>query len=135
MQWSWDVTVEGSVDVSDAMKDDDHHTDLPYKIWYYRAAHFYAYVGYNFTGMTQSQIISLVCNVCEWSFGGDVVSKVKQLYSGDENKAFLCNHGLHTDKDGMQHMMGFSLPQLLALLVYASLSHKNLWTTLYTSLF
>ena len=56
----------------------DHRTDRPNKIWNDTVAHFRFIMGPNFRGMTKSQVQSLVYNVRERSFGGDVISKVEQ---------------------------------------------------------
>ncbi len=117
-------------DCTEVMKDfvekratsNDHHTDLPNKIWNDTVAHFRSIMGLNFQGMTKSQVRSLVYNVRERSFGGDVVSKVEQLYSGDIKNSFLRHHVSFPDEDCCQRIMCFSDPQLLALLSYASVS-------------
>ena len=80
-------TIEGSVDVSLAMKDfvkecavnNDNHTDLPDMIWNDTVAHFCACIGNNFTGVTESHIRSLLYNALDSSFGGDVASNLEQL--------------------------------------------------------
>ncbi len=81
-------------------------------------AHFRESLGSNFNGMTKNKAKSLVYNARERSFGGDGISKTEQLFSGSEDRAFLREHRLFVDKDGMQRMMCFSLPMLLALLKY-----------------
>ena len=97
---------------------EQHRTDLPEKIWNDTMAHFRESLGSNFNGMTKNKAKSLVYNARERSFGGDGISKTEQLFSGSEDRAFLREHRLFVDKDGMQWMMCFSLPMLLALLKY-----------------
>ena len=81
-------------------------------------AHFRESLGSNFNGMTKNKAKSLVYNDQERSFGGDGISKMEQLFFGSDDRAFLWEHRLFVDKDGMQRMMCFSLPVLLALLKY-----------------
>lgn len=123
-----DYTSEMKQFVEERATSDDHRNDLPNKIWSDTVAHFRENYGQNFTGMTKSQVTSLVYNCRKSVFGGDVVSKVEQMYSGDQNKAFLWHHSSFVDKNGMQRMMCFSLPQLLALLMYPAVS--SLLTTI-----
>jgi hypothetical protein len=117
-----DYTSEMKQFVEEHATSDDHRNDLPNKIWSDTVAHFRENYGQNFTGMTKSQVTSLVYNCRKSVFGSDVISKVEQMYSGDQNKAFLWHHSSFVDKNGMQHMMCFSLPQLLALLMYPAVS-------------
>ena len=110
-------------DCTEVMKDfvekratsNDHHTDLPNKIWNDTVAHFRSIMGPNFQGMTKSQVRSLVYNVRERSFGGDVVSKVEELYCGDIKNAFLyvdcacsgglrCTKGMHCSDQNLSYL-------------------------------
>ena len=109
--------------VEECATSNNHCTDLPNKIWNDTVAHFRSIMGPNFQGMTKSQVRSLVYNVRERSFGGDVVSKVEQLYTGDIKNSFLRHHVSFPDEDCCQRIMCFSDPQLLALLSYASVSN------------
>ena len=81
---------------------EQHRTDLPEKNWNDTMAHFRENLGSNFNGMTNNKARSLVYNVRERSFGGDGISKTEQLFSGSEDRAFLREHRLFVDKDGMQ---------------------------------
>ena len=68
--------------------------------------------------MTKNQVCKLVYNAHGHCFGEDVISKVETQYSGSNKTAFLRHHASFADDEGMQHIMCFSVPQLLALLNY-----------------
>ncbi len=74
--------------------------------------------------MTKAEVKKLVYNSRERVNGGDAISKIEQMYGGDENKAFLCYQSSFVDKKGMQKMMCFALRQLLSLLMYPLVSAK-----------
>lgn len=120
------VITEGATDITVAMKEFvekranhvDHRRDTPQQIWVDTVAHFRDTVGKNFTGLTKNQVKSLVTNCRNRASGGDGIQKVEQLFSGNESTAFLRHHSIFVDKDVMQRMMCFALPQLLALLMY-----------------
>ena len=113
-----DCTIAMKQFIEERCVSDKHRTDLPDKIWNDTTEHFRNKVGSNFTGINKNQARTFVYSTRERSFGGDVISKVEQLFSGSEDKAFLREHRSFVDKDGMQRMMCFSLPMLLALLKY-----------------
>ena len=115
---SKDCSVEMHQFIEERCVSEQHCADLPEKIWNDTMAHFRESRGSNFNGMTKNKAKSLVYNARERSFGGDGISKTEQLFSGSEDRAFLREHRLFVDKDGMQRMMCFSLPMLLALLKY-----------------
>ena len=96
---------------------EQHGTILPEKIWNDTMVHFRESLCSNFNGMTKNKAKSLVYNAWERSFEDDGIPKMEQLFSGSEDRAFLWDR-LFVDKDGMQWMMCFSLPMLLALLKY-----------------
>ena len=74
--------------------------------------------------MTKAEVKKLVYNSREHINGGDVISKIEQIYGVDENKAFLRYQSSFVDKKGMQKMMCFALRQLLSLLMYPLVSVK-----------
>ena len=100
----------------------DHHTDLPNKIWNDTVAHFCELVGNNFTGSTKGQVKAQVYNAQECINGGDAIAKVEQMYAGDKNKAFLCHNLSFVDEKQMHRIMCFGLPQLMNLLLYPLVS-------------
>jgi hypothetical protein len=67
--------------------------------------------------MTKNQV-KLVYNARDYCFGGDVISKVETQYSRSNKSAFLRHHASFADDKGMQRIMCFYVPQLLALLNY-----------------
>ena len=78
----------------------------------------------------KNQVRNLVYNAHGHVFGGDVISKVECQYSGSVKTGFLCYSSTFVDEKGMQRMMCFSDPQLLALLKYPMVSeilslHQN----------
>eukprot|EP00804_Cyclotella_cryptica_P029811 CCRYP_019331-RA/>CCRYP_019331-RA protein AED:0.18 eAED:0.28 QI:1855/0.6/0.66/1/0/0/6/0/167 len=63
--------------------------------------------------MTKSQVRKLVYNARDCCFGGGIAQ-----YSGSNKTTFLLHHASFADDEGMQHIMYFSVPQLLAFLNY-----------------
>eukprot|EP00804_Cyclotella_cryptica_P019805 CCRYP_009698-RA/>CCRYP_009698-RA protein AED:0.16 eAED:0.16 QI:838/1/1/1/0/0/5/278/686 len=118
--------VDKAQDVQDAMyqfveercTSIDHRSDSLEVIWNDTCKHFREIAGKNYIGMTKSQVRKLVYNAGDRCFGGDVISKVEAQYSGSNKTAFLRHHASFADDEGMQRIMCFSVPQLLALLNY-----------------
>jgi hypothetical protein len=103
---------------------EEHHGDTPEQIWAATVKHFREIAGQNFTGMTKAEVKKLVYNSRKRVNGGDAISKIEQMYGGDENKAFLCYQSSFVDKKGMQKMTCFALRQLLSLLMHPLVSAK-----------
>jgi hypothetical protein len=55
----------------------------------------------------------------ERTFGGNTISKVESQYSGTNKMVFFCYSASFADKKKMQHVICYSIPLLLNLLLYA----------------
>ena len=96
----------------------DHCSDCQEVIWTDTCRQFREIAGKKYILMTKNQVCKLVYNACDHCFGGDVISKVETQYSGLNKTEFLHHHDSFADEEGMQRIMGFSVPHLLALLNY-----------------
>ena len=94
-----------------------HMHDTADVIWRDTVAYFRVIGGPSFIGMSKNQVRNLVYNAHGHVFGGDVCQ-----YSVSIKTGFRRYSSTFVDQKGMQRMMCFSDPQLLAMLKYPMLS-------------
>ena len=80
--------------------------------------------GSGYQGLRKDQVQKLVYKQRAEEAGVDAVSKIEAKYSGKSSSAFLRQSSVFADKDKIQRMMCFAIPELLKCLLYARVS-KN----------